>query len=220
MGFFQARADLRHIETLLATFERIVAFEATARQNFRNEGAQFLGPHQMFRRIREEAATRHPEYAPLRQSYARMIPGANLISERTGILWHRQGRAAPLEGRAPFQGSVFELILNRPSDLADLDTDLRDTANQVIGVLEQRLREERRRLFNPFYWIAKAATLIVRLPYNLLKISGFDVDKMQEHFIARLFQLLYVIALILIAFRLGVTSLADLASFLSAVIGK
>jgi hypothetical protein len=214
MIYFSVRDDLRHIRSLLHHFEEIVSIEQETRQGLREGGAQYLGPHDMFRRVREESSKTNSAYSGLRAEYAQMIPRTNEICEREGIAWHRQGRAAPLEGGLPFQGSIFELILNRPSDIMDIDTDLRDTANQCIGVLERHVSHELRQLINPIYWIGRIVLFVVRLPYTILELSGFDVEQIQEHLIARLFQLLYVIALILILVRFGLASAIDLKSLL------
>lgn len=214
MIYFSVRGDRDHMATLLDRFERIITVEQDTRQRLREENAQYLGPHDMFKRIREESSRSDAGYADLRAEYARMIQRANGICDHENIAWHRQGRAAPLEGGLAFQGSIFELPLNRPSDLMDIDVDVRDTANQCIGALEHRMRRELKQLINPIYWIRIAAVFVVRLPYTILELSGFDVEVIQQHLIARLFQLLYVIALILILLRFGLTSVLDATSLL------
>jgi hypothetical protein len=215
MIYFGARDELKHMQSLLAQFENIVSIERVTRERLRAEGAQYLGPYDVFKRIREESARSNPTYAELRVSYAKLVPRADKICDREGISWHRQGRAAPLEGGSAFQGSIFGFVLNRPSDLMDIDTDVRDTANQCIGVLERKSSKELSQLINPLYWIGKAVIWIVRLPYTILELSGFDVQKIQEHMIARLFQLLYVIGLIWILLRLGLSSAIDLGSLIA-----
>jgi hypothetical protein len=81
-------------------------------------------------------------------------------------------------------------------------------------VLERKSSKELRQLINPFYWIARGVILVVRLPYTILELSGFDIQKIQEHLIARLFQLLYVIGLIWILLRFGLGSVIDIKSLL------
>ena len=214
MIYFSVRGDLEHMESLLGEFERIVSIEQATRQRLREDGAQYLGPQDMFKRIRTESAATNPDYSELRVEYAKKIPRANEICGRESIPYEIEGRAAPIEGGVPFAGSVFTFPLNRPSDMMDIDTNLRDTANQCIGVLERRRGQELMQLTNPLYWIGRAIRFVVRLPFTILELSGFDVEVIQEHLIARLFQLLYVIALILILVRFGLTSVIDLGSIL------
>lgn len=212
MIYFTVIDELRLMRSLLSHFESIVSIEQDTRERLREDGATYLGPYHMFKRIREESSKSNSDYTDLRVEYAKLVPRANEICEREGISWHRQGQAAPMEGGSPFQGSIFEFVLNRPSDILDIDTEVRDTVNQCIGVLERKSSKELMQLINPFYWIGKALIWIVRLPYNILDLSGFDVEKIQEHLIARLFQLLYVIGLIWILVRFGLASAIDLKS--------
>jgi hypothetical protein len=220
MIYFDARDDLQYMERLLVTFENIIEIEFTVRLINKAQGMQYLGSYDMFKRIREDASKSNPQYLRIRNSYARMIPRAISICQRENISCQRSGQSAPIEGNISYQGTIFELALNRPSDLVDIDTDLRDTVNKAIGAIQIRMSREWRQLINPLYWIGKAFVFLVKLPYNLLKLSGFDVDKIQEHLIARLFQLLYVIALILIFIHFGLNTVIDLGSFLAGVIIK
>ena len=174
-----------------------------------------MNSYAFLKQIREDLSKTNSEYQGLRTIYAKLIPRANEVCERENVSWHRKGMAAPLEGGGAFQGSVFEFILNRPSDLMDIDTDVKDTINQVLGILEHKESQEFKKLLNPFYWLREAFIFVVRLPYNILKLSGFDVDKIQEHLFARLFQLIYVIALILVLVWFGLTSVIDLKTLLA-----
>jgi hypothetical protein len=212
MIYFATRSELSQMRSLLQKFERIIAIEQTIKNQLREEGNEYLSPSGMFKDIRNEASKREPEYQELRASYAKLIPIANKICDREKVSWYRQGYAAPIEGGMAYQGSVFKFVLNRPSDIVDIDTDVRDTINQTIGSFEQKLADEFRRLVNPLYWLVQGFIFIVRLPFKILEISGFNVDIIQEHLVARFFQLLYVIALILNLIRFGLAQVIDLGS--------
>ncbi len=212
MNYFSTKDDLEHMRTLLDNFERIITIEQRTRETLRKK--DFLTMHSFFKELREEASKTNPEYKDLRATYAKMIPRANEICEREKVSWHRQGWAAPIEGGSAFQGPILGFVLDRPSELMDIDTDVRNTINQVLGILEYREAQEYKKLINPLYWLMQAFIFVVRLPYTILKISGFDVDKIQEHLFARLFQLIYVIALILVLIWFGLESVIDLKTLL------
>jgi len=214
MIYFGTKAAIKHIEGLLARFENIREIEKATREALRDEGAKYLSPHGMFKRIREQAAERHHEYGELRRQFARMIPRANDICGEESVAWHRQGHAAPMEGGLQFEGSIFDLVLDRPSDMVDIDSDVRDTINKTIGSLEVKAGKELRQLINPFYWLRRLLVFVIRLPYTLIEASGFDVAKVEDHFLGKFAQLLYVIVLILIFIRLGVESVEDLISLI------
>ena len=218
MIYSATKAEIKHMEGLLARFEMITRIEQATREALRDEGAKYLSPHGMFKHIREQAAERHQEYAVHRRQFARMIPSANEICGEESIAWHRQGRAAPLEGGLPFQGSVFDLVLDRPSDIMDIDSDVRDTIIKTIGSLEAKAHRELRQLINPLYWLRRLLVFVIRLPYTLIEASGFDVAKVEDHFLGKLAHLVYVILLILILIRLGVESVSDLISPIAPVL--
>jgi hypothetical protein len=212
MNYFAIKDDLEHMRALLHHYERIVEIEQRTRENL--EDRNYLTMHSFLKDLRAKAAKSEPEYKDLRTAYAKMIPRANEICEREKVSWHRQGWEAQIEGGAAFQGSIFAFVLDRPSDLMDIDTDVHNTINQVVGILEYKEAQEYRKLRNPRYWLTQAFIFVVRLPYTILKISGFDVNKIQDHLFARLFQLIYVIALILLLTWFGLASVIDLKSIL------
>jgi len=215
MIYFETKSDIDHLQELLGLFENIRKIEKDVREDLREDGAQYLSPHGMFKHIREEAAKRDDRYSELRQDFARMIPRANQICEAHSIAWHRSGRAAPMEGGLPFEGSIFEMVLDRPSDIVDIDNDVRDTINKCLGALKEQLSREFRQLINPIHWVSRILIFLIQLPYKLIEISGFDMEKIQDHFLGKLAQLLYVIALILFLVWLGIESVQDLVSILA-----
>lgn len=197
MIYFDTKSDISHMERLLARFELIREIEKT---------------------IREEATVRDAQYGNLRRQFARMIPRANDICDGHSIAWYRNGRAAPMEGGLTFEGSIFDLVLDRPSDIMDIDTDIRDTINRCIGALEVKATREFRQLINPLYWLRRLLIFIIRLPYMLIEVSGFDVAKIQDHFLGKLAQLIYVILLVLFLIWLGVESIPDLISLIGSAL--
>ena len=218
MLFFSARADLKFMHLLLNRFEELRRFEDKTYKELDAEGATYLSSYGMLKHVREQAIERYPDYSELRKKYTRMITRATRICEEHSVKFFMKGRAAGLEGGTPFEGSVYELVLNCPSTLTDIDNEVRDTTNKVIGSLEHKVQKEGMQIINPFFWIKEIAVWIVRLPYTLIKISGFDVDKVQEHFMGKVAHLIYVILLILFLLWIGAESLNDLKSIIGPVL--
>ncbi len=216
MIYFGTKSEISYMQELLDKFEKIRVIEQDVREELREEGTKYLSPHGMLKHIREEASKRADGYSELRQDFARMIPRANQICESQSLSWYISGRAAPLEGGLPFEGSVFDMVLDRPSDIYDIDNDVRTTINKCLGVLNNQLSIELRQLINPIYWISRLLVFLIQLPYKLIEISGFNAEKIQDHFLGKLAQLLYVIALILFLIWLGVESIQDLISIIGA----
>lgn len=218
MIYFVVKDKIEHMTRLLALFEAIREVEKKTRSELVDEGRSWLGPYGMLKDIREEAALRDPSYSVMRTDFARMIPRANELCEEESISWQRVGLSAPMEGGAKFQGSIFDLVLNRPSDLLDIDSDVRDTVNKCIGSLEDRRKKEFRQLINPFYWVRQIVVFVIRLPYLLIEASGFDVAKIEDHFLGKLAHLIYVILLVLVLLWFGIDSTSDLVALLLTVI--
>lgn len=214
MIYFSKKADLELMQKLTSYFESIINIEEETLNHLRTKNTEYLSSMDMFQKIREEAYRICPEYVYLRTNFAKLIPKANEICEREKINFKISGITSLLEGRRSFEGSIFEFILNRPADLIDFNTIFRDTVNQIIGILEYKAKNEFKNLFNPFFWIKEFFVFIIRLPYSCLRISGFDVEKIQENLFARLFQLVYVIALLLILAYFGFGSVIDLKSLI------
>jgi hypothetical protein len=99
--------------------------------------------------------------------------------------------------------------LDPPSDLVDFDSVFRDTSNQIIGNLERKERAELLKLINPVYWLKELIIFLIRLPYSTFAASGFDVERIQDHFIARAMHLLYVVLLLYILLRFGLLPITE-----------
>jgi len=81
------------------------------------------------------------------------------------------------------------------------------------------VERERRYLRNPLNWVKEALVFVLRIPFLLVKATGFDVAKVEDELWAKLFKLLYLLALIYIALRLGVAK-AGIADFLKSLFAK
>jgi hypothetical protein len=74
-------------------------------------------------------------------------------------------------------------------------------------------------LKNPFYWLKALFTFILRIPFMLIEATGFNVDKVEDHFLAKLFKLIEVIVILYLLFRLGAGN-KGLIEVLKSLAGK
>jgi hypothetical protein len=209
MIYFSTKRDLAFMKEFLEVFNLLRRIEEETRARLREEGRSWLSPMQMFESIRREASMSNPEYADIRTRLARMLPRAIGLAEAEGIPHIMNIQAAPLEGSTRFSGSVFQAVLDPPSDLVDFDSVFRDTSNQIIGNLERKERAELLKLINPVYWLKELIIFLIRLPYSTFAASGFDVERIQDHFIARAMHLLYVVLLLYILLRFGLLPITE-----------
>lgn len=146
------------------------------------------------------------EREEIRRQVAEEIVTALQIARRSGV------QADFIESPPPiFAGSapeatynLFQAILT-PLNYGNVDEQqIEDAINQTIGQCRERVHREFWQLINPFYWLKVILTAIIRLPFTLIKVSGFDVAKIEEHLWVKIFQLLYIIALVILGTWLGV----------------
>jgi hypothetical protein len=57
---------------------------------------------------------------------------------------------------------------------------------------------------------------IIRIPFLLIKASGFDVSKVEDHFLAKVFKLTEIAVIVYTLIRLGLTQ-QELRDFLIGV---
>lgn len=88
--------------------------------------------------------------------------------------------------------SVFETILD-PEPIPSQRFEARrvvDIIDGIVNACENQVRKDFWRLFNPFYWLVRLLVLLLRLPFMLLEIAGFHIEKFEEQLWARLFKIL------------------------------
>lgn len=90
---------------------------------------------------------------------------------------------------------------------------------QAIGASEERVGIEWSHLKNPLYWIKALFTFILRIPFMIIGATGFDVGKVEDHFLSKLFKLIEVIIIFYVLFRLGAGN-QGLIEVLKGLVGK
>jgi hypothetical protein len=79
-----------------------------------------------------------------------------------------------------------------------------DCLNETVGLCEEKVEAEWAHLKNPFYWLKALFTFILRIPFMLIEATGFDVGKVEDHFLAKLFKLIEVIVILLLLVKFGI----------------
>ena len=72
---------------------------------------------------------------------------------------------------------------------------LKDIIDKTIEGCDQEFKLKRQRLFNPFYWIYNLLAFTLRIPFMLIQLTGFDVSKVEDHFISKLFKLAFLVGI-------------------------
>jgi hypothetical protein len=215
MIYFSKKANLEFINDFLKTYDQIRAIEKQAHEKMLGEKHDWITPDGVNKLIRETASQLNSDYSSLRMNYLRKVDRANEISKNERIEYYLNIVSAPLEGSRKYSGSIYEFFLDPISSIFDFDRDCHDTLNKLIGKLEAEMNQEYRNLFNPLYWLGKFVIYIIRLPYTMILLTGFDINIIQKPLFGNLFLLLYMVGLIYILVYLFGLPIADAIKIIS-----
>jgi hypothetical protein len=197
MEYFEAKRDLAFIREFDAMVEQLWALEDEARKNI-DTG---LLPRQVAHKVERARAEAIQGYGPVSKNLLR----ARRTADRLGVPITVRSFPAPAVGGAIFDVNLFQAILTDLSDRGIDRAQIQDAIIQTVGACEERFERERRYLRNPVNWIKEALTFVLRLPFLIIKTTGFDVSKIEDQLWAKVFKLLFLAALVYFAIRFGLT---------------
>lgn len=143
-------------------------------------------------------------YQELRETIARKIPNIIHISRRAGIPDVLQSYPPPAVGGPIIQVNIYGSILQDDSHGGISNQRKLDTINELIGQLEAKIEFQFKKIVNPFYWLGLLIEKVLRIPFWLLSKTGFEISKIEDHFLAKIFKLIEIVALLYISLRLGI----------------
>ncbi len=126
----------------------------------------------------------------VRENIAKKTIKAIKISGKYGVVTDILSYPSPITGGTVFPVNIYRAILNDNSKRAQVTSELiMDNINQTIGQIEFKMRKDLKNISNPFFWIKLLFVRIVRIPFMILNVSGFNIDKIEDHFISKVFKL-------------------------------
>ena len=147
----------------------------------------------------------NPErYQELREAIARKTPSIIHISRRAGIPDVLHSYPAPAVGGPVIPVNIYESILQDDSHGHIPNQRKLDTLNKLIGQLDGKIEFEFKKVVNPFHWLGLFLEKVLRIPFWLLSKTGFEISKIEDHFLGKLFKLIEIVALLYISLRLGI----------------
>lgn len=180
MGYFRVKSDLRFMKDFQASVRLLWEFEATASNQIKWSTAWMARSN---RRSRVQSVAGKIEgYEEQRENVARKIPQAIEIANRYGAPIHLQSFPPAIVGGPVIPVNLFQAILTDDSWGNISNQRIMDAINQTIGQIEADKKREFRRLTNPAWWFFEAFRFVIRIPFMLISLSGFDVNKFEDHF--------------------------------------
>jgi hypothetical protein len=218
MSYWDARKDLRLLQDYKQTVQDYWAEKANVNRIIGESGyPKHRTPREVGLRINQQTAPYRQRVAPLRERIAILTPRVTNLARRLGIGTGVTSFPAPAVGGPVLRFDIFDAILRDPSHGAVVgeripEQDILDKLNAAIGAADERVKTEWHHLINPLYWIKSLFIFILRLPVNLIGLAGFNISKFEEHFWGKLFNLLWIAAMIgfLVWLGLGKADLIDL----------
>lgn len=164
-------------------------------------------------------AKRLDGYIELRERVSKGVLRAIPLANKFGVPVDVTSFPAPAIGGPSIPVNIFYSILHDTSHGNISRHMIIDAIDQTIGCLEVLVKKDIRRLINPFYWLKELIKLILRIPFLLIKATGFDVRKIEGHLFGRLFKLLELIVLMYFLIRLGL-KIDAVQQVITAIFGK
>lgn len=215
MKYLDAKSDLAFIQKFKTDVEKLWALEDSGREG--NDTSTL--PRRTARSVERSYAQRAEEYEPARDEVSKGLLRATRLAHRLGVPVVITSYPAMAVGGPVIDQELFQAVLFDASHGGVPRTNIRDALVQTEGACGERLERERRYLRNPLNWIKEGITFILRLPFLLVKTTGFDVAKIEDHLWGKLFKLLFLIALGYFVLKVGLGK-TDLFDLLTSALGK
>jgi hypothetical protein len=220
MPYFVAKRDLDFAKAFRDSVHQLWAMEQRAALAVASRTGMFdtQTPTRQRAEIREEA-NHIPEYPGVRVLVARGVPRAIRLCFKHSV---------PITGQsfppALMSGPVipvnFMMVILDDNSWGGIDHNLiEDRLNQLIGNCEEAVTTAKWRLVNPLYWFYEALAFVLRIPFRLIELTGFNVNKIEDALIGKFFMFAELLCLIYLLVRLGATN-EELRKFLSKFILK
>ncbi len=139
-----------------------------------------------------------------REKIAKKTIRAIEISDKYGVSTSILSIPPPIIGGPMIPVNIYEAVLNDNSYGRKMNSQLiMDAINKTIGQIEVQKKKDIINIFNPMFWIKLLFVKIIRIPFVILSMSGFNIEKIENHLISKLFKFFEVAFIILMLLRFG-----------------
>jgi len=201
MSYFQAKSDLNFMKDFKQNVLELWKIEDRVARDIDYNDFDSYSEYEV---VLQALASQITGYQDIRSRVATGILRAERIAIRLGVPIEAVSCPAPIVGGPVISQSFFYAILRDFTHGAQIERQMiKDAVNQTVGECETRLSVEKRRLINPLYWIKELVVAIIRIPFMIIEASGFDVSKVEDHFLGRIFKLFEIGIILYVLIKLG-----------------
>ena len=209
MIYFSTKRDLLFLKEFRQRADGLWGLEAEVDRSL---GRSAMLSEREYREAILDEATATGNGKALREQLAKDIPRAIRIARKNAVPVDWKSYPPPITGGAIITVNALRAILQDTSYGGIEPSEIRDIINMTIGTAEERLRTEFFHLINPFYWLLEFVIFALRIPFYLVSATGFDVSKIEDHFLAKLFKLVEMIVIVYVLLWLGLEK-TDIAEY-------
>ncbi len=203
MSYFQARSDLEFIRQFRADVLQLWELEDQAAEE--TKLPRSLLPRALQQAVQAEAS-KIAGYQEARDRVNMGVLRAIDIARRLGVPVDFQSIPPPAVGGVIIPVNKFYAVLDDHSHDGVMRQQVWDALTQAVGQCEAEVARQFRRLVNPLYWIRELLVFVIRIPFMLIQASGFDVSKVENHFLAKAIKLVELVLILYVLARLGAES--------------
>lgn len=204
MGYLQARSDLHFMREFAAVVLELWEIETKAAERLTDGQRRYTSPRTRKTTIQWQAS-KIESNVHVRERVVRGALRANRIARRLGVPIEYTSYPGPAAGGPIIELTLFDATFRDTSHDGVERRFTLDALDQTIGECEANVNAEFWRLINPFCWVKETLILIIRIPFIIIQWSGFDVSKVEDHFLGRVVKLLEIMVLIALLVWVGLT---------------
>lgn len=206
MAYWKAKDNLKFMTEFRTTVKNFWNIEDVLEANQSSAYIEYVFSNNELQANRQAVGKAVEDYPQLREQVAKCIKRATITAHYQRTPYEVDSLPELAVGGPIIPVNLFEALLNDTSHRGIKRQYILDAINQAVGACEEQVKVERRHLYNPGYWLYAAFLFFIRIPFKLIELSGFDVRKVEDRFIAKVFKLFEIAAIIYILYRLGMTN--------------
>lgn len=203
MKYFEYKNDLEFIRNF---HQNAMSLKSIERAVPRPDKFLMIGSDYDMRNYIIKKACASNEYVQLRQIISKNVPRALIIARKIGARIDYASYPPAAVGGPIIQHNLVDVILNDNTYGGVEERRIHDTLNEIEGLLELNIKKEFFKLINPFYWIKEILLLVIRLPFVLISITGFNTFKIEEHLFGRIFKIAEILFWLWVVYKLGLNN--------------
>jgi hypothetical protein len=218
MGYWKAKSDNRFIQSFGNNVTQFLTMQADLEQAAGSDNFMAFGGRPPEHRL-QERQQQIQECQSLRTQITMEVERAKRIADKLGMPTIVTSWPAPAIGGPVMRINVFDALLVDYSYRNVTEQMIIDALNKTLAATIEAVQIERRHLWNPFYWLLEVFKFIIRIPFMLIQLSGFNVDKVEDHFISKAFKLAELAGIFYLLYRLGMTN-EQFRELITKLLGK